>query len=106
MRAFLAYSWPGNVRELENVVERALIMTNGTTLAADPVFLQAAPVPSAAGTEASLAAVERAHILAVLEGCGWKVSGKGNAADRLGLRRSTLQDRMQKLGIERPGGGA
>jgi DNA-binding NtrC family response regulator len=103
MRALVAYSWPGNVRELENVVERALIMTNGTTLAAEPAFLQAAPVPSAVGQEASLAAVERSHILAVLEDCGWKVSGEGNAASRLGLRRSTLQDRTHKLGIARPG---
>jgi transcriptional regulator with GAF, ATPase, and Fis domain len=46
MRAFVAYTWPGNVRELENVVERALIMTSGTTLVADPAFLQAAPVTS------------------------------------------------------------
>jgi transcriptional regulator with PAS, ATPase and Fis domain len=104
MRAFLACAWPGNVRELENVVERALIMTSGTTLAADSVFLQAAPVKSSSvGPRASLAEAERAHILAVLEDCGWKVSGKGNAADRLGLRRSTLQYRMSKLGIARPG---
>jgi len=47
--------------------------------------------------------VERAHILAVLEDCGWKISGEGNSAFRLGLRRSTLQYRMQKLGIARPG---
>jgi formate hydrogenlyase transcriptional activator len=46
--------------------------------------------------------VERAHIRAVLEECAWKVMGKGNAADRLGLKRSTLQYRMKKLGITRP----
>ena len=103
MRAFVAYTWPGNVRELENVVERALIMTSGTKLAADPAFLQVAPVNSSVGPRASLAEAERAHILAVLEDCDWKVSGKGNAADRLGLRRSTLQYRMRKLGIARPG---
>jgi formate hydrogenlyase transcriptional activator len=105
MRAFTAYSWPGNVRELENVVERALIMTSGATLAADPVFLAAAPVVPAVGPEASLAEAERAHIRAVLDACGWKISGKGNAADRLGLKRSTLQFRMKKLGLARRGSG-
>jgi formate hydrogenlyase transcriptional activator len=49
--------------------------------------------------------MERAHIRAVLAECGWKVGGKGNAADRLGLKRSTLQYRMKKLGIGRPGTG-
>jgi formate hydrogenlyase transcriptional activator len=105
MRAFTAYSWPGNVRELENVVERALIMTSGATLAADPAFLEAAPVVPAVGPKASLAEAERAHIRAVLDECGWKISGKGNAADRLGLKRSTLQFRMKKLGLARPGIG-
>jgi formate hydrogenlyase transcriptional activator len=94
------------VRELENVVERALIMTSGTTLAADPAFLQAAPALPAVAPKASLAEAERAHIRAVLDACAWKVSGKGNAAERLGLNRSTLQFRMKKLGITRPDRGA
>jgi formate hydrogenlyase transcriptional activator len=47
--------------------------------------------------------MERAHVRAAIEECGWKISGKGNAADRLGLKRSTLQYRMKKLGIARPG---
>ena len=104
MRAFTAYDWPGNVRELENVVERALIMTSGATLAADPVFLEAAPVVPVVGPKASLAEAERAHIRAVLDECGWRISGPGNAADRLGLKRSTLQFRMKKLGITRSPG--
>jgi formate hydrogenlyase transcriptional activator len=104
MHAFEAYAWPGNVRELENAVERALIMTGGTTLAVDPAFLQVAPaaVTSAVGRGASHAEAERANILAVLEDCGWKMAGKGNAAERLGLKRSTLQYRIKKLGIARP----
>jgi formate hydrogenlyase transcriptional activator len=102
MRAFSAHDWPGNVRELENVVERALIMTSGPTLAADPALLGRAPDAPAVGTGATLAEADRAHIEAVLEECGWKITGKGNAAERLGLKRSTLQYRMKKLGIARP----
>jgi transcriptional regulator with GAF, ATPase, and Fis domain len=105
MRAFAAYAWPGNVRELENLVDRALIMTTGETLAADPAFLEAAPVKPPVGPQASLAEAERAHIRAVLDECGWRISGKGNAAERLGLKRSTLQVRMKKLGLARPGSG-
>ena len=85
------------------MVERALILTSGATLAADPAVLEAAQVVSPVGPSASLADAERAHIRAVLEECGWRISGKGNAAERLGLKRSTLQFRMKKLAIERPG---
>jgi formate hydrogenlyase transcriptional activator len=100
LRSLESYSWPGNVRELENVIERALILTEGPTLATDWVR-PSRPEP----TETSLSTleeVERRHICAVLAACDWKVAGKGNAAERLGLRRSTLQFRMRKLGISRP----
>ena len=113
MNAFLAYSWPGNVRALEKVVERALIMTTGTPLAAEPLLvatLSGAPAAnssarvrdSASTPPESLADVERAHIRGVLDQCGRKITGKGNAADRLGLPRSTLLYRMKKLSIEPP----
>jgi transcriptional regulator with PAS, ATPase and Fis domain len=101
MRALETYAWPGNVRELENVIERALIVTTGSTLAIDAGFLEDAR--QAVGT--SLDDVQRAHIQEVLRQCGWKVAGKGNAAERLGLKRGTLQFRMKKLGIERPAAG-
>jgi formate hydrogenlyase transcriptional activator len=103
MRALEAYAWPGNVRELENMVERALILSSGSTLAVDAAFLGAigegtAPV----GSGGTLDDVQRSHIEAVLRQCGWKVAGKGNAAERLGMKRGTLQFRMKKLGIDRP----
>jgi len=101
MRAFRAYAWPGNIRELENVVERALILSTGSTLATDPLFSPARRGPSTAGSSL-LSDVERQHIVDVLERCGWKVAGTGNAAARLGLNRSTLLSRMKKLGITRP----
>jgi transcriptional regulator with GAF, ATPase, and Fis domain len=100
MRAFREYAWPGNIRELENVVERALILSTGTTLATDPLFSAAR---GGASTSSSLLSdVERRHILDVLDQCRWKVAGTGNAAARLGLNRSTLLSRMKKLGITRP----
>lgn len=99
MRAFEAYAWPGNIRELENVIERTLILTDGPTLAIDPQFPGArAAGPVAGGT---LLEVERQYIMQVLAECGGRVAGPGNAADRLGLNRSTLLSRMKKLGINR-----
>jgi len=100
MRAFQSYPWPGNVRELENLIERALIVSSGPELAIDAPFLEVftgAPPPPGA----RLDEVERRHIETVLRQCGWKLAGRGNAAERLGLKRGTLQFRMKKLGIER-----
>jgi formate hydrogenlyase transcriptional activator len=102
MRALAGYSWPGNIRELENVIERALIVSDSSTLAIPPSFQDLAKAEPPRQEVGRLDEVERAHILAVLAGCGWKISGKGNAAERLGLNRSTLQFRMKKLGIKRP----
>jgi formate hydrogenlyase transcriptional activator len=107
MRALQAHPWPGNVRELENVIERSLIMTEGSTLSTDwfgPPSLPAGAAPGAepASATTSLEEVERRHIVMVLSACGWKVAGRGNAAERLGLSRSTLQFRMKRLGIQRP----
>jgi transcriptional regulator with GAF, ATPase, and Fis domain len=93
------YSWPGNARELRNVIERAMISSDGTTLQAPPPVPDGAPSPNLQ----NLSDAERQLILRALETCGWRVSGPDGAAARLGLKRSTLQFRMKKLGIEPSG---
>ncbi len=93
------YSWPGNVRELRNVVERAMILTVGTTLHIDSF---GGPPTEERGTM-TLGDMEKKHIVQTLEGTGWRVSGRKGAAQALGLKESTLRSRMQKLGNRRPG---
>ncbi len=92
------YTWPGNVRELRNVVERALIVANG------PRLTIPLPQRSAAATQRSvrLADVETEHIKGVLDSTGWRIRGVGGAAERLGLKATTLETRMAKLGLQRP----
>jgi PAS domain S-box-containing protein len=107
MDALTAYDWPGNVRELSNIVERAMILSPGARLelGADFPWGQSATRASTrtrGRKSEKLDEVERAHIVSVLKECGWKVRGKGGAAERLGLKRTTLQSRMKKLGIQRP----
>ncbi len=105
MAALLAYPWPGNVRELRNVIERAMILARGSTLS---VSLGPAPAPTLAAATApaaSLAASERAHILRVLEQTGWRIRGSGGAAERLAIKPTTLESRMKRLGLRRPGSG-
>jgi PAS domain S-box-containing protein len=103
MQSLQAYSWPGNVRELENVIERATILSSGPQLTIDEPPEQNDDGPSGPTSTQSLEDVERAHILQVLESCGWKISGKGNTADRVGMNASTFRSRMKKLGIRKPG---
>jgi len=102
MDAFIMYEWPGNVRELANIIERAMILSSGGALTLDEPLGRIQAAPEAAENGEMLDAVERAHILKVLNETGWKIKGKGNAADRLGLNPSTLRSRAQKLGISRP----
>jgi len=104
MDALVRYPWPGNVRELQNVIERAIILSRGSALEIPTGELQSSSVqtqgpPGAAGT---LADAERAHILGALRETRWVVAGPKGAAARLGMKRSTLQKKMQKLGISRP----
>ena len=102
--------WPGNIRELENMIERASILTQGTSLEIPEHLLTSVSIPTSMPnpTESapsksiqSLEEVEKDHILRVLENTNWRVSGDGGAADILGLNRSTLEARMKKLGISR-----
>jgi transcriptional regulator with GAF, ATPase, and Fis domain len=105
LEALRQYSWPGNVRELENVVERALIVSTGPSLALESVVPGRGRVESWTPPSGhDLEAVQRAHIQSVLAACGWKINGPGNAAERLGLHPNTLRFRMKKLGIARPPG--
>ncbi len=104
MAALQAYPWPGNVRELRNVVERAMILSRDGVLRVS--LPEAQPAPAAASTsaaaEGTLADRERRDIEHVLTRCGWRIRGAGGAAERLGIKPTTLESRMKKLGIERP----
>src|SRR5262249_24966438 len=100
MMALTRYSWPGNVRELENFIERSVLLSPGPVLRITAADLQTASVPDPAVT--TLADAERDHILAALDQTNWVIGGPAGAAARLGLKRTTLISRMQKLGISRP----
>ena len=99
-RALSTYSWPGNVRELANVVERAMIVCEGTTLEASHFGL-VETVRSREDRSASFDEVARRHLLQTLEECGGVIEGPDGAAARLGLKPATLRSRMKKLGISR-----
>jgi formate hydrogenlyase transcriptional activator len=96
MDALIHWHWPGNVRELENFIERSVILTDGTALRAPLAEFQAETSGSA---EHSLEGTEREHIIRVLRETDGVISGPTGAARRLGLKRTTLQSKMQRLGI-------
>jgi formate hydrogenlyase transcriptional activator len=100
IEALRRYPWPGNVRELENVVERAVITSAGSDLELLRGQLSAGPATADAAT--TLDDVQRAHIIDTLERTGWQVSGARGAAKLLGMKPTTLESRMKKLGISRP----
>jgi len=100
MNALQNYHWPGNVRELENVLERAVINSSGPKLHLVDELKK--PQKYLSTAQKTLEAVEREHIVRILEQTKWKISGKNGAAEILGLNRSTLRARMQKLGILKP----
>jgi transcriptional regulator with GAF, ATPase, and Fis domain len=101
MRTLERYDWPGNVRELENVLQRAIILSPGSTLTLASGWM---PVPQSLGTAepVALVDVERRHIRTILDATRWRIEGQAGAAHLLGLKPSTLRSRMAKLGIARP----
>jgi formate hydrogenlyase transcriptional activator len=101
MKTLQSYPWPGNVRELENLVERAVILTHGTDLFVPLTELRQMPRGST-GSPVTLEQAEREHILKVLRDAQWVIGGTSGAAAKLGMKRTTLQSKMQKLGISRP----
>jgi len=98
------YFWPGNVREMENVIERAVINTQGDTLQLEDALEAYLPADLASPDLPikSLAEIEQEHILRVLKNTNWKIHGKNAAADLLDINPSTLRGRMRKHGIQRP----
>lgn len=100
MNTLQDYQWPGNVRELENVLERSVINSSGPKLRLVDELKQ--PHQELTTTQKTLEAVERDHIVRILEQTNWKVSGKNGAAEILGLNRSTLRARIRKLDILQP----
>lgn len=103
MAALVRYRWPGNIRELQNVIERAVIRSRGPALLVPVSELNSPNVaPAASGLQAlrhGSEEMERAQIMAALQASNWVIAGPNGAAARLGVKRSTLQSRMQRLGI-------
>jgi formate hydrogenlyase transcriptional activator len=100
MSALTSYQWPGNIRELQNFIERSVILTSGNALHPPLETLRSAAEPESLGP-ITLEDAERDHIRKTLEQTRWVVAGPNGAAARLGIKRSTLYFRMQKLGISR-----
>ncbi len=100
------YDWPGNIRELQNVIERACVLSPGPLIEipepAEAALTLVPNAPEAVPLEA--AAAERQHLLRILARTGWRLEGRGGAAELLGLKPSTLRSRMQRLGVTRPAG--
>lgn len=100
MAALTQYHWPGNIRELENLIERSVILSRGADLHV-PLGELKAPAAAAPNGVTTLEAAEREHILRVLRETKWVIGGPSGAAARLGMKRTTLQSKMRKLGISR-----
>jgi DNA-binding NtrC family response regulator len=100
--ALARYAWPGNVRELRNAIERALILSTGPVL---EIMIPGASGPGPDGSPSpghGTDRLDRAEYLRVLQQTGWRIRGKRGAAEMLGLKPTTLETRMARLGIKRP----
>ncbi len=102
MKVLTQYHWPGNVRELQNVIERAVILSTGPVLKVPVSDLKTSSTSNGPTNGGTLEDAQRKHILAALEETNWVLGGTNGAAARLGMKRSTLQFRMRRLGISRP----
>lgn len=103
VRMLKRYQWPGNIRELEHVIERAVILSEGPELASID-WLSQSDHTTGTGKALTLEEMERQHIIDILEQTNWRVSGERGAATILGLKPTTLEARMKKLGIARGNG--
>jgi formate hydrogenlyase transcriptional activator len=101
MSALTSYEWPGNIRELQNLVERAVILSNDGVLPNPLPAAEISAIPSSLPAATTLKDSERVLILRTLESVGWVIGGPKGAATKLGLKRTTLIHKMQKLGISR-----
>jgi len=101
MEALIQWDWPGNVRELENLMQRSIILSEGNSLRVPLSELQARNQPPLKQNDRTLDTAERLHIIRVLRETRGVLSGPHGAARRLGLKRTTLQSTMQRLGITR-----
>ncbi len=97
------YNWPGNIRELENTIQRNIVFVTGAVIESleMPVSKRSANSTGNMNGFKTILENERDHILAVLENCNWKISGKGGAAEILDINVNTLNSKIKKLGIER-----
>lgn len=101
LEAMVRYNWPGNVRELQNFIERSVVLSSGSILR-PPLTELSRPARSSAPSICTLAEAEREHILQALRQTEWVVGGPYGAATQLGVKRTTLLDKMRRLGISRP----
>jgi formate hydrogenlyase transcriptional activator len=99
LERMIDYSWPGNVRELENIIERSMITSEGTTLNLDWFFAEQRPETTG---DKSLEQIEKLHIVKILNECHWRINGEGGAAEKLAMHPNTLRSKMKKLQIHRP----